>query len=111
MKRTKSYKSLATYFTAIIFQNLIISVVAQLTNAANNWTDWDVCGTPSRPNCNRFRELTCEKQGVEKLDIECTASTSRDTPLEVYEQQLNSGCLRFKTDDVTNLCLQNILKD
>ena len=106
MSRNNNDEFFATYFTTILFQNLIISQIAQLTNAANHWTDWEVCNPSLRPNCYRFRELTCKKQGVKKLGVDCTIM-SRDILFEVYEQQLNSDCLAINTGEITNLCRQN----
>ena len=110
MARTNNYNSFPMYFTAILFQNLIIGEVARLTDAVNDWTEWELCNKSLRPNCHRFRELTCEKQGFENLGVEC-ATGSRDNLLEVFEQQLSTGCNPINTDDITTLCLQNLLNE
>ena len=95
-----AYIYFLTYFCAIIFQNLIIGEVTQLTEAENSWTNWTLCS--SRPDCHRFRELRCGNQ----LGFECIGS--RGTLLDVFEQQLNTGCnLSNSADDITTRCNLN----
>ena len=95
-----TYIYFLTYFCAILFQNLIIGKITQLTGAENSWTNWTLCS--SRPDCHRFRELRCGNQ----LGFECIAS--RGSLSEVFEQRLNTGCNSSNiADDITNRCNLN----